>query len=76
MESDLLVSFGRRVRELRAAAGLSQEGFAHAVGLNRTYMGDVERGTRNLGLVNVGRIADALGISLSELFEGVQMTAD
>lgn len=63
----LLRAFGTAVRRLRTQRGWSQEEFADRVGLHRTYMGDVERGERNLGLVNVRRIADALGMPLSAL---------
>jgi transcriptional regulator with XRE-family HTH domain len=64
---DLLQSFGAVVRALRRSQGLSQEEFADTVGLHRTYVGDVERGERNVGLINVGRIADALNVSPSAL---------
>jgi transcriptional regulator with XRE-family HTH domain len=62
--------FGARLRELRKEAGLSQEALAHACGLDRTYIGGVERGERNVGLVNVHRIAAALKVSPRELFHG------
>ena len=65
--SDVLTAFGAAVRAHRRDRGWSQEEFADRVGLHRTYMGDVERGERNLGLVNVRRIADALGMPLSAL---------
>ena len=68
---DILARFGQRVRELRRAKGLSQEGFAAACGLDRTYMGGIERGERNLALRNIEVIARTLGISLSELMYGV-----
>lgn len=68
---DVLMRFGRRVRELRRSKGLSQEGFAAECGLDRTYMGGIERGERNLALRNIERIADSLGISLSELLKGI-----
>jgi len=56
---------------LRASQDYSQEAFAAACGVDRTYMGGIERGERNLALRNIERIALALGISLSELLEGV-----
>lgn len=59
---------GRAIRRLRQDAGYSQESFADAVGLHRTYVGSIERGERNLSLDNIGRIATALGISVSRLF--------
>ncbi|MEO2017875.1 MAG: helix-turn-helix transcriptional regulator [Fuerstiella sp.] len=68
---DILARFGKRVRELRLANGLSQEGFAAECGLDRTYMGGIERGERNLALRNIEVIASTLGISLSELMNGL-----
>jgi ribosome-binding protein aMBF1 (putative translation factor) len=68
---DVLTRFGRRVRALRTARGQSQETFADACGLDRTYLSGIERGRRNVGLKNIEVIAQALGITLSELFEGV-----
>lgn len=67
----LLLAFGSRVREMRIAAGFSQESFAAACGLDRTYVGGIERGERNAALRNLWLIAKALDCSLSELFEGV-----
>ncbi|WP_339859597.1 helix-turn-helix transcriptional regulator [Thalassospira alkalitolerans] len=63
--------FGKRVRELRKARGYSQEAFAHECDIHRTYMGDVERGERNIALDNIVKIANALDIELSELFLGI-----
>lgn len=68
MDKALCQSFGRRVRDLRAKLGLSQEKFADKCGLHRTYMGGIERGERNPSLINLGRIAKGLEITLSELF--------
>ena len=51
---------GRAIRRLRTAAGYSQESFADACGLHRTYMGTVERGERNISLDNIERIAKTL----------------
>lgn len=64
--------FGKRVRELRLAMGLSQEELAFKVGVHRTYLGGVERGERNPSLKNIAAIARALDITLQELltFEG------
>jgi transcriptional regulator with XRE-family HTH domain len=67
----VLVQFGGRVRELRVQAGLSQEAFAHACKLDRTYVSGIERGVRNPSLKNVARIAKALKIPLTSLFESV-----
>ncbi len=71
-KSALLIDFGAAVRSLRLARGLSQEELADLVGIHRTYIGDVERGERNIGLLNVGRIAVALQIPLSALMAEVE----
>ncbi|WP_013630037.1 helix-turn-helix domain-containing protein [Rubinisphaera brasiliensis] len=68
---DILVRFGQRVRALRREQGYSQESFAYACELDRTYMGGIERGERNVALRNIERIASTLGISLSELMDGL-----
>lgn len=66
MES-VLVRFGRRVRELRKKKGMSQEALALEAGLDRSYVGGVERGERNISLVNIEKLARALGVSLEML---------
>jgi transcriptional regulator with XRE-family HTH domain len=62
-------AFGQRVRDSRVKKGLSQEGLAEICELDRSYIGGVERGERNVSLLNIRRIADALGISPQEFFE-------
>jgi transcriptional regulator with XRE-family HTH domain len=69
--SDLLRSFGRHIRDLRRGRGLSQEDFAELCGLDRTYVGGVERGERNISLKNIGKIALALDLSVARLLEEV-----
>lgn len=61
--------FGERVRELRHAAGMSQEDLAETSGLHRTYISSLERGRRNVGLDNIHVLADALGVPVARLFE-------
>lgn len=68
-DDDVLVRFGRRLRQLRSKAGYSQEKFALHCDLDRTYVGSVERGKRNVSLRNLERFAERLGITLAELFE-------
>ena len=70
-EKNILLQFGQRVRELRTARGLSQEAFAAKCGLDRTYLGGIERGERNLALRNIQAIAKALGVSISKLTAGL-----
>jgi transcriptional regulator with XRE-family HTH domain len=62
---------GERVRALRKEKGFSQEGFADACGLHRTYMGSVERGETNPTLSSLATIARALKINTAKLVEGV-----
>jgi transcriptional regulator with XRE-family HTH domain len=68
---DIRVRFGKAVRKRRHRLGVSQEEFADMCGLDRTYIGGIERGERNVALINIERIAKALRISLSELFREV-----
>ena len=62
---------GDRIRELRNKTGLSQEKFALSIGMDRTYFASVEAGRRNIAIYNLKKIADGLGVSLSELFNGL-----
>jgi transcriptional regulator with XRE-family HTH domain len=61
--------FGQRLRALRKQRAFSQESLALACGLDRTYIGGVERGERNISLINIHRIAEALGVPASELLK-------
>ena len=63
-----LIKLGSQIRELRKAKGFSQESFAAEVGLDRTYMGGVERGERNIAALNLIQIAKCLNIEVGELF--------
>jgi transcriptional regulator with XRE-family HTH domain len=67
-EAQIQKNFGERVRELRRKKGFSQEALALACGLDRTYIGSVERGERNISLLNIYKIAKALGVKARELF--------
>lgn len=66
----ILQDFGDRVREIRLKAGLSQEDLAHLASLDRSYIGGVERGQRNVSLVNIHKIAKALQVRPEVLFHG------
>ncbi len=63
--------FGRRARELRQRANLSQEEFAERCDPDRTYISGIERGKRNVALKNIDAIARALNVSISELMNGL-----
>jgi transcriptional regulator with XRE-family HTH domain len=71
MAEDIRIRFGRSVRLRRHKLKVSQEEFADMCGLDRTYVGGIERGERNVALVNIEKIAKALRLPLSELFKGV-----
>lgn len=66
---DVRPVFGNRIRELRKARGLSQEELGHRANLDYRYVGGVERGERNPSLISITRLANALGVPLSELFK-------
>ena len=63
--------FGRMLRQRRHKLGVSQEAFADMCQLDRSYVGGVERGERNVALVNIEKIAKALQIPIAQLFRGV-----
>lgn len=68
---DIRIRFGKMVRQKRKKLGVSQEAFADLCGMDRTYMGGIERGERNVALVNIEKIAHTLKIAVSELFRRV-----
>jgi transcriptional regulator with XRE-family HTH domain len=68
----LLSAFGGAVRSLRLARGLSQESLAEAAQLHVTYVSSLERGRRNVSLVNIDRLARALGVDLPGLMGPVE----
>lgn len=68
-----LIKLGSKIRELRKAKGFSQESFAAEVGLDRTYMGGVERGERNIAALNLIQIAKCLNVEIGELFPPIHL---
>ena len=72
----VLIAFGEAVRRYRKAKGLSQEAFADAAGIDRSYMGGVERGERNIALVNVEKIVSALDMQPSDFFSALDKPAE
>lgn len=69
---NLLALLGKRVHDLRAAKGWSQEEFAHISGLHRTYIGQIERGEKNISFENLTKVSSILGVTLSELLSGLE----
>jgi transcriptional regulator with XRE-family HTH domain len=67
----ITIKFGLRVRTLRERQGYSQEGFADACGLHRTYVGAIERGEKAVTIVTAEKLALALGLRLAALFDGI-----
>ena len=65
---DIRIRFGLGVRKRRHELGISQEGLAERCGLHRTYVADIERGTRNVSIANIEKLAAALEVRISELF--------
>ena len=68
MSIELQKLFGQNVRRLRQAQGLTQAELAIKAGLNRSYLGGVERGQRQIGLENIAKLAKALAVSPEVLF--------
>jgi transcriptional regulator with XRE-family HTH domain len=67
----ILLAFGSAVRQHRKDRGFSQEAFADECEIDRSYMGGVERGERNIALVNIEKIITALGLEPSEFFKAL-----
>ena len=67
----ILLAFGAAVRGYRKDKRYSQEAFADECGIDRSYMGSVERGERNIALVNIEKIINALGMQPSEFFKAL-----
>ena len=68
MKKDVLIKFGKKVREERLKRKLSQEEFADVAGVHRTYIGMIERAEKNITLENIEKIAKALNIKIADLF--------
>lgn len=68
----ITVDLGIRIKKLRNEQGISQEQFALKINMDRTYLASVESGKRNIALLNIKKIANGFGISISELFNGIE----
>lgn len=66
-KQNILIKFGERVREIRKNKGLSQEELAHKADLHRTYIGMIERAEKNITLINIEKIANALEVEIATL---------
>lgn len=67
MKHPRLVAFGEKMRQIRKEKGLSQEALADLAGIDRSYMGHIERGDQNITLTKIHQIADALGVLVTDL---------
>jgi transcriptional regulator with XRE-family HTH domain len=68
MPVDIRIRFGRMIRRIREEQGINQEEAAERCGMHRTYYSGIERGIRNVSLVNIEKVAKGLRMSLPELF--------
>jgi regulatory protein munI len=68
---DIKSKVGKRIREIREKAEMSQKDLAYSSDLDRSYIASVENGKRNISIINIEKIAKSLGISISELFKGI-----
>lgn len=68
VSTDILLRFGKAVRQIRQEKHISQEELADMCGLHRTYLSDVELGKRNISLENIEKIAKSLSISIVDVF--------
>ena len=66
-ESPTLAAFGQAVRSTRLEQGISQEALADLAGLDRSYMGGIERGEHNVALINIHKVAEALNLTIADL---------
>lgn len=71
MSTDIRIRLGNRVRKLRKQAGLTQVELAEKLGMDRSYLADVERGKRNVSLINLELLARGFGLTLSQLFSRI-----
>jgi transcriptional regulator with XRE-family HTH domain len=71
---DIKLKIGQRIRAVRETKNMAQKDLAYAADLDRTYIASVECGKRNISIVNIEKISNALGVSLKELFEDESFT--
>lgn len=69
---DVKLKIGQRIKELREASNMSQKDLSYAADLDRSYIASIENGQRNVSIVNIEKIASALGVSLKKFFNNVE----
>jgi transcriptional regulator with XRE-family HTH domain len=69
---DIKEKIGQKIKELRGAQNMSQKDLSYAANLDRSYIASVENGQRNISIVNIEKIAIALGVTLKEFFEDIK----
>lgn len=69
---DVKLKIGQRIKELRETATMSQKDLSYTADLDRSYIASVENGQRNISIVNIEKIATALGVTLKEFFNNVE----
>jgi transcriptional regulator with XRE-family HTH domain len=72
MKNEQQIAFGKVIRELRKEKGLSQEAFADLAGIDRSYMGHIERGEKNITLSKIYQLSVALNVSVSSIFDRIK----
>ncbi len=69
---DVKLKIGQRIKQLRETADMSQKDLAYTADLDRSYIASVENGQRNISIVNIEKIAKALGVTLKEFFNDIE----
>lgn len=69
---DVKLKIGQRIKQLRETADMSQKDLAYTADLDRSYIASVENGQRNISIVNIEKIAKALGVTLKEFFDDIE----
>ena len=70
-DKKILIQLGGRIRDVRKSLGISQEELAHLSGMHRTYVSSVERGERNISVLNLLSLAGVLGVDAGDLVAGL-----
>lgn len=70
-DEKILIQLGGRIRDVRKGLGISQEELAHLSGMHRTYVSSVERGERNISVLNLLSLAGVLGVDAGDLVTGL-----